>query len=134
MLTLRAVINSLVIYELAWAFDSVLQGPSLLMEPPSKLEFSNSSGAWLDCSATGNPTPMVEWTTVDGAPVTDVPGVRRLLHNGTLHLLPFSAAAFRSDIHSTVYRCAAANTVGRIISRDVQVRAGQTLLPHLLTH
>nr|XP_018897402.1 PREDICTED: Down syndrome cell adhesion molecule-like protein Dscam2 isoform X3 [Bemisia tabaci] len=123
MLTLRAVINSLVIYELAWAFDSVLQGPSLLMEPPSKLEFSNSSGAWLDCSATGNPTPMVEWTTVDGAPVTDVPGVRRLLHNGTLHLLPFSAAAFRSDIHSTVYRCAAANTVGRIISRDVQVRA-----------
>ncbi|XP_069701681.1 cell adhesion molecule Dscam2 isoform X1 [Periplaneta americana] len=38
-------------------------------------------------------------------------------------LLPFPPAAYRQDIHSTVYRCVASNAVGRIISRDVQVRA-----------
>nr|CAD7393848.1 unnamed protein product [Timema cristinae] len=50
-------------------------------------------------------------------------GVRMVLRNGTLVLLPFPPAAYRQDIHSTVYRCMATNAVGRIVSRDVQVRA-----------
>ena len=62
--------------------------------------------------------------SVDGSPVLDVHGVRRVLLNGTLILLPFPPAAYRQDIHSTVYRCVASNAVGRIVSRDVQVRAG----------
>ncbi|XP_023703051.1 Down syndrome cell adhesion molecule-like protein Dscam2 isoform X3 [Cryptotermes secundus] len=61
--------------------------------------------------------------SVDGSPVLDVHGVRRVLLNGTLILLPFPPAAYRQDIHSTVYRCVASNAVGRIVSRDVQVRA-----------
>jgi hypothetical protein len=105
-------------------FDSHLRGPSFLLEPPSRLEFSNSSGGWLDCSASGSPPPTVDWLSVDGSPVGDVHGVRRVLRNGTLILLPFPPAAYRQDIHSTVYRCVASNAVGRIISRDVQVRAG----------
>ncbi|XP_068083857.1 cell adhesion molecule Dscam2 [Anabrus simplex] len=105
------------------AFDSHLRGPSFLLEPPPRLEFSNSSGGWLDCSASGSPPPTVDWLSVDGTPVGDVHGVRRVLRNGTLILLPFPPAAYRQDIHSTVYRCAASNAVGRIISRDVQVRA-----------
>ncbi|RZF32085.1 hypothetical protein LSTR_LSTR017481 [Laodelphax striatellus] len=104
--------------------DSDLRGPGFLMEPPSRVEFSNSSGAWVDCSASGSPTPHLEWTTAEGSTLGDVPGVRRVMRNGTLALLPFSADAFRQDIHSTVYRCTATNTHGRIISRDVQVRAG----------
>ncbi|XP_046679200.1 Down syndrome cell adhesion molecule-like protein Dscam2 isoform X5 [Homalodisca vitripennis] len=100
-----------------------LRGPSFLMEPPSKLEFSNSSGGWLDCSASGSPPPALDWLSVDGNSVGDVPGVRRVLRNGTLVLLPFSAEAYRQDIHNTVYRCVAQNAVGRILSRDVQVRA-----------
>nr|XP_029722004.1 Down syndrome cell adhesion molecule-like protein Dscam2 [Aedes albopictus] len=93
------------------------------MEPPPRLEFSNSSGGWLDCSASGSPQPTIDWLSVDGTSVGDVGGVRRVLRNGTLVLLPFPAAAFRQDIHNTIYRCVASNTVGRVISRDVQVRA-----------
>lgn len=109
------------------AFDSHLRGPSFVMEPPSRLEFSNSSGGWLDCSASGSPQPTIDWLSVDGTSVGDVGGVRRVLRNGTLVLLPFPAAAYRQDIHSTIYRCVASNTVGRVISRDVQVRAGKSL-------
>ncbi|XP_050090141.1 Down syndrome cell adhesion molecule-like protein Dscam2 isoform X6 [Anopheles aquasalis] len=108
---------------LSAAFDSHLRGPSFVMEPPSRLEFSNSSGGWLDCSASGSPQPTIDWLSVDGTSVGDVGGVRRVLRNGTLVLLPFPAAAYRQDIHSTIYRCVASNTVGRVISRDVQVRA-----------
>lgn len=95
------------------------------MEPPARLEFSNTSGGWLDCSASGSPQPTINWQSADGTSVGDVSGVRRVLRNGTLVLSKFSAEAYRQDIHSTIYRCVAANTVGRIISRDVQVRAGE---------
>lgn len=95
------------------------------MEPPSRLEFSNSSGGWLDCSASGSPQPSIDWLSIDGTSIGDVGGIRRVLRNGTLVLLPFPAAAYRQDIHSTIYRCVATNRVGRIISRDVQVRAGK---------
>ncbi|KAF5279124.1 hypothetical protein FQA39_LY05802 [Lamprigera yunnana] len=105
------------------AFDLHLRGPTFVMEPPTRLEFSNSSGGWLDCSASGSPQPSIDWLSVDGTSVGDVSGIRRVLRNGTLVLLPFAAAAYRQDIHSTVYRCVASNSVGRIISRDVQVRA-----------
>uniref|UniRef100_A0A182N234 Ig-like domain-containing protein n=1 Tax=Anopheles dirus TaxID=7168 RepID=A0A182N234_9DIPT len=115
--------------KLTAAFDSHLRGPSFVMEPPSRLEFSNSSGGWLDCSASGSPQPSIDWLSVDGTSVGDVGGVRRVLRNGTLVLLPFPAAAYRQDIHSTIYRCVASNTVGRVISRDVQVRAVRCAAP-----
>lgn len=108
-------------------FDAHLRGPSFVIEPPSRVEFSNSSGAWLDCTATGSPPPNIDWSTADGHPVNDVPGVRRVLRNGTLVLLPFPAAAFRQDVHSAAYRCVASNSVGRVLSRDVQVRAGKKI-------
>lgn len=101
------------------------RGPAFVMEPPSRLEFSNSSGAYLDCSASGSPQPAIDWLSIDGTPIGEVGGIRRVLRNGTLVLLPFPAAAYRQDIHSTIYRCVASNRVGRIISRDVHVRAGK---------
>ncbi|XP_050445648.1 cell adhesion molecule Dscam2 isoform X4 [Cataglyphis hispanica] len=104
-------------------FDAHLRGPSFVLEPPSRIEFSNSSGAWLDCTASGSPSPNIDWSTADGHPVNDVSGVRRVLRNGTLVLLPFPAAAYRQDVHSAAYRCVASNSVGRVLSRDVQVRA-----------
>lgn len=115
-------------------FDAHLRGPSFVMEPPSRVEFSNSSGAWLDCTATGSPPPNIDWSTADGHPVNDVPGVRRVLRNGTLVLLPFPAAAFRQDVHSAAYRCVASNSVGRVLSRDVQVRAGKTITGNHITN
>ncbi|XP_066599034.1 cell adhesion molecule Dscam2 isoform X3 [Prorops nasuta] len=104
-------------------FDAHLRGPSFIIEPPSRVEFSNSSGAWLDCTAAGSPAASIDWSTVDGHPVNDIPGVRSVLRNGTLVLLPFPAAAYRQDVHSSAYRCIASNSVGRVLSRDVQVRA-----------
>ncbi|EDW50798.1 GM13787 [Drosophila sechellia] len=93
------------------------------MEPPGRVEFSNSSGGWLDCSASGSPQPTVDWVHADGSAVTEIHGVRRVLRNGTLVLMPFAAAAYHQDVHNTIYRCIASNSVGRIVSRDVQVRA-----------
>lgn len=111
--------------DLTDAFESHLRGPSFVMEPPARLEFSNSSGGWLDCSASGSPQPTIDWLSSDGTSIGDVNSIRRVLRNGTLVLLPFPAAAYRQDIHNTVYRCVASNTVGRVISRDVQVKAGK---------
>ncbi|XP_067213974.1 cell adhesion molecule Dscam2 isoform X8 [Linepithema humile] len=105
------------------SFDAHLRGPSFMLEPPSRIEFSNSSGAWLDCTASGSPPPNIDWSTADGHTVNDVSGVRRVLRNGTLVLLPFPAAAYRQDVHSAAYRCVASNSVGKVLSRDVQVRA-----------
>ncbi|XP_072391711.1 cell adhesion molecule Dscam2 isoform X1 [Diabrotica undecimpunctata] len=112
-----------ILLESVVAFDSHLRGPSFVMEPPPRLEFSNSSGGWLDCSASGSPQPSIDWLSVDGTSVGDISGIRRVLRNGTLFLQPFAAQSYRQDVHSTVYRCIASNSVGRIISRDVQVRA-----------
>lgn len=69
--------------------------------------------------------PTIDWISIDSTSVGDVSGIRRVLRNGTLVLLPFSAAAYRQDVHNTIYRCVASNSIGRIISRDVQVRAGE---------
>lgn len=95
------------------------------MEPPSKLEFSNTTGGGLDCSASGSPQPSIDWLSVDSTSIGDIVNIRQILRNGTLSLKPFSAAAYRQDIHNTIYRCVASNSVGRVISRDVQVRAGK---------
>lgn len=117
----------LILTDITYAFDAHLRGPSFVMEPPPKLEFSNSSGGWLDCSASGSPQPTIDWLSVDGTSIGDVGGIRRVLRNGTLVLLPFPPSSYRQDIHNTVYRCVASNSVGRVISRDVQIRAGELL-------
>ncbi|XP_025423992.1 Down syndrome cell adhesion molecule-like protein Dscam2 isoform X3 [Sipha flava] len=103
--------------------SSDFTGPSFLLEPPGKYEFSNTTGAWIDCTAAGNPAPHIRWLTADGTPVSDVPSLRQDMSNGTLALLPFTPAMYRQDVHSAVYRCLATNDVGAIVSRDVHVRA-----------
>ncbi|XP_059483764.1 cell adhesion molecule Dscam2 [Neocloeon triangulifer] len=99
------------------------QGPLFLLEPPSRVEFSNSSGAHIDCSAHGSPPLKVEWLLADGSPALPVPRLRVLHANGTLELPPFAAERLRHDVHSALYRCRARNQLGEIISRDVHVRA-----------
>lgn len=105
--------------------SSDFTGPSFLLEPPGKFEFSNTTGAWIDCTAAGHPAPHIRWLTSDGTPVPDVPSLRQDMSNGTLALLPFPPAMYRQDVHSSVYRCLATNDVGSIVSRDVHVRAGK---------
>nr|CAD7454060.1 unnamed protein product [Timema tahoe] len=105
--------------------DGILdgQGPLLMLEPPPRLEFSNNSGGRLDCSARGSPTPNLHWMMADGSPASTVTGLRYQLSNGTLVFPPFSAADFRPDVHHAIYRCVASNSLGRVISRDVRLRA-----------
>ncbi|KAF0772521.1 Down syndrome cell adhesion molecule-like protein Dscam2 isoform X5, partial [Aphis craccivora] len=105
------------------SLSSDFTGPSFLLEPPGKFEFSNTTGAWIDCTAAGHPAPHIRWLTADGTPVPDVPSLRQDMSNGTLALLPFPPAMYRQDVHSSVYRCLATNDVGTIVSRDVHVRA-----------
>lgn len=52
------------------------QGPAFLIEPPSHLIFSNTTGSQVSCSAHGSPTPQVDWLLHDGQVVAAVPGLR----------------------------------------------------------
>jgi hypothetical protein len=88
--------------------------------------FTNSSGGRADCAAEGSPEPRVEWLLVsDSSPVGPVSGARFVMANGSLVFPPFRGDHFRPDVHSATYRCAASNSAGRVLSLDVQVRAGK---------
>lgn len=102
-------------------------GPSFLKEPPSRVDFANETGARVDCSAGGSPPPTISWLSGDGKPVGPIPQTRELLANGSLLFPPFRPSGYRHDVHAATYRCVAENSVGRIHSRDVRVRAGKGL-------
>ncbi|TGZ53114.1 Uncharacterized protein DBV15_05473 [Temnothorax longispinosus] len=104
------------------------QGPVFILEPPSTLVFSNTTGSQLGCSAHGSPTPHVTWiTSPDQRSVTAVPGLRQLLGNGTLYFPPFLAQDFRAEVHNARYRCRATSSVGTVLSREVTLRAVLTV-------
>lgn len=98
-------------------------GPILIREPPNRVDFSNSTGAEVECSARGSPTPEIIWVRSDGTAVGDVPGLRQVLPNGNLVFPPFRAEDYRQEVHAQVYVCLAKNSFGSIHSRDVNVRA-----------
>lgn len=104
------------------------KGPVFITEPPYDTDFSNSTGIHLDCTAHGNPSPVIEWMLLDGTIVNTIPGIRTVFKNGTLVFHPFEAKDYRQDVHATTYRCSASNSVGTIVSRDVRIRAGKSLL------
>nr|CAD7196341.1 unnamed protein product [Timema douglasi] len=56
-----------------------VQGPVFLQEPPSWLEFSNTTGAMLSCSAHGSPPPDIRW--MDAAD-KELPHIPRLSNIG----------------------------------------------------
>ena len=96
-----------------------------MKEPVNRIDFSNSTGAVVECRASGNPPPEIIWVRSDGTAVGDVPGLRQVLANGNLVFPPFQAEDYRQEVHAQVYACLAKNQFGSIISRDVHVRAGK---------
>ncbi|XP_071522341.1 cell adhesion molecule Dscam1 [Panulirus ornatus] len=99
-------------------------GPVILEEPDNRVDFSNSTGANIHCSVRGHPRPTVVWVRAeDGSAIGDVPGLRKVLANGTLIFPPFRAEDYRQEVHAQVYRCHATNPHGTVHSRDVHVRA-----------
>lgn len=105
--------------------DEENKGPVFLKEPVNRIDFSNSTGAVVECRASGNPAPELIWVRSDGTAVGDVPGLRQVLSNGNLVFPPFQAEDYRQEVHAQVYACLAKNQFGSIISRDVNVRAGK---------
>ncbi|KAI5751279.1 hypothetical protein M8J77_006037 [Diaphorina citri] len=98
-------------------------GPIFIKEPPNRIDFSNTTGAQVECTARGSPNPEIIWIRSDGTAVGDVPGLRKVLPNGNLEFPPFRAEDYRQEVHAQVYVCMARNSVGSINSRDVNVRA-----------
>ncbi|XP_076760632.1 cell adhesion molecule Dscam2 isoform X4 [Xylocopa sonorina] len=99
------------------------QGPVLISEPRSSVEFSNETGAMIHCSAQGSPLPRIDWLMGDGSPVLPIPHIREMLVNGSMYFLPFGAETYRHDVHSGVYRCQASNSVGRVLGREITIKA-----------
>lgn len=99
-------------------------GPVFVREPPNRVDFSNTTGAVVECSARGSPPPEIIWVRADGTAVGDVPGLRQVLANGNLVFPPFRAEDYRQEVHAQIYACLAKNSVGSIHSKDVNVRAG----------
>ncbi|XP_070391735.1 cell adhesion molecule Dscam1-like isoform X3 [Dermacentor albipictus] len=98
------------------------RGPTIVLEPPTMVEFSSETGAVLPCSAQGQPQPSIRWEKEDGTPASTVPGLRETRADGSLVLPAFVPSQFRPELHSTTYRCVASNTVGLVKSRLAHVR------------
>lgn len=105
--------------------DADQKGPVFLKEPTNRIDFSNSTGAEIECKSSGNPMPEIIWIRSDGTAVGDVPGLRQISSDGKLVFPPFRAEDYRQEVHAQVYACLARNQFGSIISRDVHVRAGK---------
>ncbi|XP_060529781.1 cell adhesion molecule Dscam2 isoform X35 [Cylas formicarius] len=118
---LVVLLISLVIFSANAEDDTA--GPVFLKEPPNRVDFSNTTGAVVECSASGNPPPDIIWVRSDGTAVGDVPGLRQVLANGNLVFPPFRAEDYRQEVHAQIYACLAKNSIGSIHSRDVNVRA-----------
>ncbi|CAG0883702.1 unnamed protein product [Darwinula stevensoni] len=111
------------VYNMCGGEDDSLSGPFFVREPPSRVDFSNTTGAVVECAARAYPGPEVVWVRLDGSSVRDVPGLRQVLPNGTLIFPPFRSEDYKQEVHAQVYRCLARNQIGTIQSRDVHVRA-----------
>ncbi|XP_068213179.1 cell adhesion molecule Dscam2-like isoform X2 [Palaemon carinicauda] len=98
-------------------------GPILVEPPPGLVTFTNTTGAILDCLARGDPTPQVEWLHLNQSPVTNIPGVREVLTNGSLVVWPFSGNEYRQDVHASVYQCRASNPTGIVMAPPTTLRA-----------
>ncbi|XP_064480163.1 cell adhesion molecule Dscam1-like [Ornithodoros turicata] len=100
------------------------RGPVFSIEPPSRVEFLNSTESILRCEADARPDAVITWSRVGASgPLPDIAGLRHVRPDGALVFSSFRAEDFRQDIHAAVYRCSASNSIGTIVSRDVHVRA-----------
>ena len=104
------------------------QGPIFISHPPDTVQFANTRGASIPCTAFGRPAPVLDWVDELGQPIDTVEELLHVFPNNTLYLPPFQAQHFQPRVHQRTYRCTAANSAGTIISRNVTVRAGQSLV------
>ncbi|XP_048369346.1 roundabout homolog 4 isoform X2 [Sphaerodactylus townsendi] len=117
---------------LVWAAFLLLEGSRSrseefvpqIIDHPSDLVVAQNQPATLNCRATGNPAPTIEWyrngelvkTTEDDA--TSQP---TLLPDGSLFFLQFSQKKGKSD--EGVYNCVARNNLGTATSKNASLHA-----------
>lgn len=128
MFTGTSLLFAVILASFSVKADEETAGPVFVREPPNRVDFSNTTGAVVECSARGNPPPDIIWIRSDGTAVGDVPGLRQVLANGNLVFPPFRAEDYRQEVHAQAYACLAKNSEGSILSRDVNVRAGKVTL------
>ena len=63
--------------------------PQWRIEPHNVATFSNSTGVRLECLATGDPPPTVEWYQEDQLITHNLHGLRVVMPNGSLVFPPF---------------------------------------------
>ena len=97
------------------------QGPKFLKEPEETTILSETSAAYLDCLADGNPKPDYVWYKESGSSMTELgigPGTRFILTGGRLTI------DNPQDIDEGTYQCWASNEFGTILSRPVDLAFG----------
>ncbi|KAL0892915.1 hypothetical protein ABMA27_014593 [Loxostege sticticalis] len=106
--------------------------PHFAIEPPSRLLWPATRGAYAACRATGHPPPDVHWVTSEGQLVTTIPGLRHVLPDGKLVL---GARRSLLDANSggggAILRCRASNRAGTVLSRPVLL---QPVEDNVLSH
>lgn len=55
---------------------SPMEPPNFIVEPPSLIYFSNTTGTLINCQGQGNPQPNVTWLHYNDRIVTDIPRLR----------------------------------------------------------
>ncbi|GLH10494.1 Uncharacterized protein GBIM_15446, partial [Gryllus bimaculatus] len=74
-----------------------MQGPVFLQEPPPWLEFSNSTGSMLSCSAHGSPPPDIRWLDASDKELAHIPRLSNDGHNQSPDSL---LSQFRADFEN----------------------------------
>lgn len=71
-------------YTLLWILQVLVIGdanagdkkPHFTIEPPARLLWPATKGAYASCRATGHPPPDVHWVTAEGQLLTTIPSLR----------------------------------------------------------
>ncbi|ODN04431.1 Down syndrome cell adhesion molecule-like protein Dscam2 [Orchesella cincta] len=100
-------------------------GPRFAEEWQSTYAYSSRLGGKLSCRVHGQPKPKLQWVTNELFPVTNITSIREVDDEGNLYLRPFEVDKYRPELHAAVYRCRASNSVGSIISPEIQTRAAK---------
>ncbi|KAJ0177118.1 hypothetical protein K1T71_007127 [Dendrolimus kikuchii] len=106
--------------------------PHFVVEPPSRLLWPATKGAYASCRAAGHPTPDLHWITSEGQLLTTIPGLRHVLSDGRLVMgARRSLLDSGSSAGGAILRCRASNRAGTILSRPVLL---QPVEDSIITH
>ncbi|XP_052759492.1 cell adhesion molecule Dscam2-like isoform X1 [Galleria mellonella] len=106
--------------------------PHFVLEPPSRVLWPATRGAYAACRATGHPAPDLHWVTAEGQLLTTIPGLRHVLADGRLVVgARRSLLDAGSGASGAVLRCRASNRAGVVLSRPVLL---QPVEDNVLSH